>query len=173
VVDSKKKGGDGKDTRSRATRGTRPRSPTERVRAGAVKSDESGAGGSPGGAPRASRRRHVRSAERPTATMRVRYQTLLDVALPPARLEDEQARTCQTDDLSMGGLFVATEELLPVGTRLAVELDLASTWQPLVVMGEVRWHGTDPRGFGVAFVDLTAEAHVALGQLLTTLKFAD
>ncbi|HEV8325506.1 MAG TPA: PilZ domain-containing protein [Myxococcota bacterium] len=173
MADSKKKGGDGKDSRSRATRGTRPRSTTERVRAGAVKSDESGASASASGAARPTRRRHVRGAERPTTSMRVRYQALLDVSLPPARLEDAQARTCQTDDLSMGGLFVATDELLPVGTRLAVELDLASTWQPLVVMGEVRWHGADPRGFGVAFVDLTSEAHVALGQLLTTLKFAD
>lgn len=105
--------------------------------------------------------------------LRLRFQALPPDEAVPTLLEEGVAKIGHTDDLSMGGAFVTSAVLPPVGARIAVELDLASTWQPLVVLGDVRWHKASPKGFGVQFVDLSAQAHVALGQLLTTLSFKD
>jgi len=191
-----KKGGEGgkkKPTRpppapSRAATSARGKGKpaAERVRPGALKgSEEPAPGDKPGPfAPAAARaaavagvagprRRHVRSDERPVTVLRLRFQAVPFEEAAPAALEEGVAKVGHTDDISMGGAFVLSAVLPPIGARIALELDLASTWQPLVVLGEVRWHKKDPRGFGVAFVDLPARAHVALGQLLTTLSFKD
>jgi len=187
VVDSKKKGGKPAPpdppprprgaTPGGAPKPARPAPLAERVRPGAIRDrDEptSPATDLATAAVEASKkRRHVRVAERPALSLRMRYHVIPSVAGAPFALDSTQARAGQAEDLTTGGVFVLAEQLPAVGTRLAVELDLASTWQPLIIVGEVRWHREDPRGFGVAFVDLTAAAHVALGQLLTTLKFGE
>lgn len=43
-----------------------------------------------------------------------------------------------TDDLSSGGLFVATHDLQPIGTSLALTFHLP-TWGEIVTVGVVRW----------------------------------
>ena len=161
----------------RSARSPRPAPMSERVRPGSTRNREELT--SPSTDPTraaqeaARKRRHVRVAERPALSLKVRYHAVPTIAGAPHELDGALARTDVAEDLSTGGVFVLSEAPPAVGTRLAVELDLASTWQPLIIVGEVRWHRDEPRGFGVAFVELTSAAHVALGQLLTTLKFGE
>jgi uncharacterized protein (TIGR02266 family) len=44
-----------------------------------------------------------------------------------------------TNDLSEGGLFVATHLVLPIGTRLDLEFSLPDDDTPIRAQGEVRW----------------------------------
>ncbi len=67
-----------------------------------------------------------------------------------------------TLDISTGGLFIATYQLLPVGTRLSLSFQLPDGTR-LSVRGEVRWvrsggEGHERPGMGVAFRELPAEA---------------
>lgn len=67
------------------------------------------------------------------------------------------------DNVSEGGLFVATHELLPIGTTLELEFCLPDDEVPIHSTAEVRWHRTasDPKngvlpGFGACFVEIDA-----------------
>ncbi len=71
-----------------------------------------------------------------------------------------------TLDISSGGLFIATYQLLPVGTALSLSFQLPDEVR-LSVRGEVRWvrcasEGHERPGMGVAFKELSAEALVAI-----------
>lgn len=66
-----------------------------------------------------------------------------------------------TDNISEGGLFVATHELLPVGSELDLEFQLPEDDEPISVRAQVRWHRPVSQasadrmpGFGARFVDL-------------------
>jgi uncharacterized protein (TIGR02266 family) len=68
-----------------------------------------------------------------------------------------------TENLSEGGLFIATHMLRPLGTPVAVTLKLPNAPEPIVAHGTVRWirqysatSDTDP-GMGVRFEQLTPE----------------
>jgi uncharacterized protein (TIGR02266 family) len=68
-----------------------------------------------------------------------------------------------TQDISCGGIFVATYHLLPIGTRLVVNFELPDG-SAVRAGGEVRWireeeaAGSERPGLGVAFTDLDDEA---------------
>lgn len=85
-----------------------------------------------------------------------------------------------TQDLSSGGVFMATPKEVPVGTIVQFELRLPDTGTPWMVRGEVRWNraqgaaGADsPPGVGVRFIDLDKklEAKIAsfIGQTRDTM----
>lgn len=67
-------------------------------------------------------------------------------------------------DISEGGLFVATPELLAVGTPVDLQFSLPGVEEPVSLTGEVRWHretldaehGVVP-GVGVRFLYLNDE----------------
>ncbi|HEY3497187.1 MAG TPA: TIGR02266 family protein [Polyangiaceae bacterium] len=66
-----------------------------------------------------------------------------------------------SEDISEGGLFVATYERLPIGTRLALSFELQDGL--VEARGEVRWvRGTETSGgwpgLGIAFMELSPEA---------------
>ena len=68
-----------------------------------------------------------------------------------------------TENVSEGGLFVATHQLRPIGSRVRVELALPGIEQVLRVKCEVRWvrlyneaSDTSP-GMGLMFLDLSEE----------------
>ena len=67
-----------------------------------------------------------------------------------------------TQDISTGGLFVATYELLPVGTKLSIQLEMPDGSE-LEVQGVVRWlrreatQDSERPGLGIAFTDLSEE----------------
>jgi uncharacterized protein (TIGR02266 family) len=64
-----------------------------------------------------------------------------------------------TEDISEGGLFVATYEVQPIGTRMDLRFELP-TGHAVSVSGVVRWHrpmGDDVMpGMGIAFENLSA-----------------
>jgi Tfp pilus assembly protein PilZ len=66
-------------------------------------------------------------------------------------------------DVSSGGIFVRSQKPLPKGTRVVVELGVAST-PPLRIPGEVV--RLEPTGFGVRFDELTREQQLGVNALV-------
>jgi uncharacterized protein (TIGR02266 family) len=68
-----------------------------------------------------------------------------------------------TENISEGGLFVATHSLREVGSEMSIELTLPGIEEPIVARGIVRWlrlfnEGSDsPPGMGLQFIDLTPQ----------------
>jgi uncharacterized protein (TIGR02266 family) len=55
-----------------------------------------------------------------------------------------------THDLSGGGLFVATHQVLPIGERVRLTFTLPDVEEPIEALTEVRWvRGTELSGRGV------------------------
>jgi uncharacterized protein (TIGR02266 family) len=113
--------------------------------------------------------REAKGAERRTST---RYDVTLRVTL----LGDHNFYVGLTENLSEGGLFVQTQQVLPVGTALKIDLTLPTSSSPLILIGVVRWvrspnavreehdnfgSGGDEAfkpGMGIQLVELTADA---------------
>jgi uncharacterized protein (TIGR02266 family) len=79
-----------------------------------------------------------------------------------------------TQDISSGGLFVATSMQYRVGERLRVRFSLPGQSEPITADAEVRWvrdpraMKTDaPEGIGLRFVELPANAHTEIAQFLS------
>jgi uncharacterized protein (TIGR02266 family) len=68
------------------------------------------------------------------------------------------------ENLSNGGVFVATHSLKAVGTVFEVCISLPGSDEPVRARGEVRWvreygeHSDVPPGVGIRFLDLGADA---------------
>jgi uncharacterized protein (TIGR02266 family) len=82
--------------------------------------------------------------------------------------EDTHFYAGLTQDISQGGVFIATYRLLPVGRRLELDFDLPNGTH-VKASGEVRWlrESTAPSvrpGMGVAFLDLPTESLHAIGE---------
>lgn len=84
----------------------------------------------------------------------------------------------QVENISSGGLFVKSDELLPIGTPISLELLDGAPAAPLKVTGRVvghvtRWqaqtHGRTP-GMGIQFDPLTGEAQKRVDKLLKNLR---
>ncbi len=76
------------------------------------------------------------------------------------------------ENLSAGGLFIATHKLQPVGSKLELALRMPGSEQEFQVVGEVRWvrlynedSDTSP-GLGVRFLELPPGASVAIERFL-------
>lgn len=67
-----------------------------------------------------------------------------------------------SENISEGGLFIATHSLREVGTRIALTFELPEG-RAIHATGEVRWvrlyneRSDAPPGLGLSFVDLTPE----------------
>jgi uncharacterized protein (TIGR02266 family) len=65
-----------------------------------------------------------------------------------------------TNDVSEGGVFIATDDLLDLGTRISIEFSLPDDPRPVRVRGSVRWLRVEnpnsdfPPGMGIQFLDL-------------------
>lgn len=77
--------------------------------------------------------------------------------------------TGTTYNVSLGGVFVATESPLPIGTEVTLELRLDAAALPWRVSGIVRWvrpalHASPdhPAGCGVQFESLPPEAESSI-----------
>jgi uncharacterized protein (TIGR02266 family) len=89
-------------------------------------------------------------------------------------LAQQQFYTGFTQDISAGGLFLATTQLLPIGERIRVLFRLPQRDNDFQPLCEVRWHRTprssgDPAvttGMGLRFVDLTPEEEHAINQFI-------
>ncbi len=79
-----------------------------------------------------------------------------------------------TQDLSGGGVFVATHQIRPVGEHIKVLLKLPGQTEPFEILTEVRWvRGTslsvsaeDP-GMGLRFLQMSARARRVIGEFIT------
>ena len=67
-------------------------------------------------------------------------------------------------DISIGGTFVETTEVVPFGTEVIIVARFAGTKADLRLPGTVRW--AKPDGFGVQFGALGARDTHAISQLL-------
>jgi uncharacterized protein (TIGR02266 family) len=67
-----------------------------------------------------------------------------------------------TENLSEGGLFVATHLVKPIGSVIDLKFKLPGREQPIEAKGEVRWvrpyqeHNDVPPGMGIRFVDINS-----------------
>ncbi len=80
-----------------------------------------------------------------------------------------------SDDMSEGGLFVATHEILPIGDVVDLEFVLPGDDEPICVRAEVRWHRAFADlennvlpGFGAKFIDLAPDDSARLDEFLQT-----
>ncbi len=111
-------------------------------------------------------RDYVRASERTTLEVRVDFEL------------DDMTYTGVTRNISAGGVFVATEDLPPVGARINLKFALPGNDRPLTVQTEVRWirprrqpqtspGGEDaPAGMGLQFLNPSAADAAALERFL-------
>jgi uncharacterized protein (TIGR02266 family) len=86
---------------------------------------------------------------------------------------DHNFYTGLTQDISTGGLFVATHRLRSVGDRVSVTFTLPAGTERIAVETEVRWIRSLPNptadapiGMGLKFLKLTSQARKAIGSFL-------
>lgn len=83
---------------------------------------------------------------------------------------DHNFYTGLTQNISAGGLFIATHQLRRIGDYIKVKFSLPGSPTPISINTEVRWirensllHRFDgSTGMGVRFIDLSAEASQAI-----------
>jgi uncharacterized protein (TIGR02266 family) len=87
---------------------------------------------------------------------------------------DHNFYTGLTQNISSGGLFIATHHIRKIGDRITLNFTLPGNPNPVVVETEVRWirentalmraHGES--GMGVRFINLSPEAQKAIDAFL-------
>ncbi len=93
-----------------------------------------------------------------------RYSVDLDVTMS----SEHNFYSGFAENISSGGLFIATHLLKPVGERLEIVLTLPGAPEPIRAMGEVRWvreyseRSNVPPGVGIRFVNLPDDAARAI-----------
>lgn len=76
------------------------------------------------------------------------------------------------ENLSVGGIFIATHQLKPVGERLEFSVHLPGRAEPIRGMGEVRWvrvyseASNVPPGMGIKFDGLDAPSQRGIEEFL-------
>ena len=58
-------------------------------------------------------------------------------------------------DISIGGVFIETNEKLPIGKKMTLKFSLPNHPQPFSFSGKIAW--SSPRGFGLKFDDVSAQ----------------
>jgi uncharacterized protein (TIGR02266 family) len=101
------------------------------------------------------------------------YTSRSDARIPKALslvFKDRQTFVrAYTKDLSVGGLFIKTENPLPTGHQFQLKLQLPGLPEPMQIKCEVMWarqrEGStpqDPPGMGVKFIEIAEKDHVFL-----------
>jgi uncharacterized protein (TIGR02266 family) len=109
---------------------------------------------------------HSSEAARPSGSMgtaEARRHARHDVELEVTMESESNFYLGLTENLSEGGIFIATHVLKPMGTSMAVVFKLPDVTEPVKLVGTVRWvreysetSDTSP-GMGVRFEQLTDE----------------
>jgi len=76
---------------------------------------------------------------------------------------DSSVIECVTKNISLGGMYLITEEELPYGTNVELELYLPALKEEVTLSATVRW--SKPDGIGVQFGTLRAREVWAFNQL--------
>lgn len=100
----------------------------------------------------------------------------LDLDIAVDMESDHNFYTGLTENISTGGLFVATRQLRKVGDRLVLRFTLPGGEGPLAVDAEVRWirensalHRREgATGMGLQFVDLTPQTAASITSFMQT-----
>jgi len=99
-----------------------------------------------------------------------RYQVKVEVGMQT----ESNFYTGLTQDVSGGGIFVATHQLRSVGERIRVLLTLPGQSETFEIITEVRWvrdvtitRGVDDPGMGLRFLQMTPRAKQAVAAFLT------
>lgn len=108
--------------------------------------------------PRHERRQHFRGKARPGRVMRVRLRA---PGQPDWLVAD-------TRNIGVGGAFIATPEIQPIGTTLTLELTLPTTEQVFTLPAVVRWAARD--GMGVQFVGVDVDVLLELNDYFATIS---
>jgi uncharacterized protein (TIGR02266 family) len=88
--------------------------------------------------------------------------------------DDEGCVLGVTQNLCIGGMFVATPRSLPVGARVLVRLSILDGVEPVEIEAQVCWcrrvaaDQGNPAGMGLEFVDPMVRAAVFVRVLLTS-----
>ncbi|NIS61053.1 MAG: hypothetical protein GTO13_10225 [Proteobacteria bacterium] len=72
-----------------------------------------------------------------------------------------------TDNISEGGCFIETDELLPPRTEIPLEFSFPNHAEPLVIVGEVVWvlEGTHS-GMGIQYKKISGDAQKMLRKIV-------
>jgi uncharacterized protein (TIGR02266 family) len=112
------------------------------------------------------------SADRRTSP---RKEFEVDVEVDVGFESDHNFYTGLTQDISYGGLFVATHALRRVGERMTVKFTLPGQPDAITAETEVRWvrdpitvRSDDPGGMGLRFLSLPASAKEAIAAFIKT-----
>ena len=80
-----------------------------------------------------------------------------------------------TENISSGGLFIATYDIRPMGERIHLEFTIPDRSGPVSIIGEVRWlreynhSNTDMiPGMGVRFIDLSESDRADIEKFIAT-----
>jgi uncharacterized protein (TIGR02266 family) len=106
---------------------------------------------------------HVRATERFDLEVKVDLES------------DHNFYTGLTQNISAGGLFIATHHLRRIGDRITLKFQLPGTEGSVEVETEVRWirensaltRADGATGMGVRFINLTPEATTAIQKFLS------
>lgn len=87
---------------------------------------------------------------------------------------DTNFYTGLTQDISTGGLFVATHQLRKIGDRMVIKFRLPDSPQVIAVEAEVRWlreaqgygHQENHPGMGLKFINLSPQARMSIAGFL-------
>ena len=80
----------------------------------------------------------------------------------------EQRNQLLSQNISEGGLFLASDQLKPIGTKLHFEFRVQDGGETISGFGIVRWIESDPekrKGMGIQFVEINPEGKKILSDL--------
>jgi hypothetical protein len=109
-------------------------------------------------APRHERRHHFRGKARPGRVMAVRFRNNAQGAWTEA----------ETRNIGIGGAFIASPLVQPVGTTLTVEVRLPTSDERFAMPAIVRWANAD-EGMGVQFIGVDVDVLLELNDYFATL----
>lgn len=102
-----------------------------------------------------------------------RLQPRFAVAVQVTMESEHNFYTGLTQDLSGGGLFVATNNIRPIGERIFLRFTLPTLKEPIDALTEVRWvrpnavqGGGGEAGMGLQFLQLQPQAKEAIKAFL-------
>lgn len=110
--------------------------------------------------PRHERRHHFRGKARPGRKLPVKFRAATHTAWIAA----------ETRNIGVGGAFIVSQLVQPVGSQITVELTLPTTDQTFALPACVRWAAGD--GMGVQFVGVDVDILLELNDYFATLTGA-
>jgi len=101
--------------------------------------------------------------------VRVPLKTSISFELEVDQQSEHNFYTGFTDNISEGGLFIATDQKIDLGVEISFQLSLPTLSAPVAQRGVVRWvryasepSEGSPNGVGVQFVELTPQVKAAV-----------